>query len=66
MEFRQLQDIGIFSYMCYSLVKRHVNGCRCSEAWINRVFDLKTFEPSGENPSVMAVNKANPKVSLFT
>ena len=50
VEFRQLQEVGIFSYLCYSLAKSHVNGWGCSEAWIIRVFDLKTFELSGENP----------------
>ena len=49
VEFRQLQEVGIFSYLCYSLNKSHVNGWGCSEAWISRVFSLKTFEPSGEN-----------------
>ena len=50
VEFRQLQEVEILSYMCYSLAKSHVNGWGCYEALINRVFDLKTFEPSGENP----------------
>ena len=26
VEFQQLQDVGIFSYLCYSLTKSHVNG----------------------------------------
>ena len=50
MEFRQLQEVGIFSYLCYSLSKSHVNGWGCFKASISRVFDLKTFEPSRENP----------------
>ena len=50
VEFRQLQEVGIFSYLCYSLAKSHVNGWGCSEAWISRVFGLKIFELSGENP----------------
>ena len=49
-EFQQLQEVGIFSYSCYSLAKSHINGWGCSEAWISRVFGLKTFEPSRENP----------------
>ena len=64
-EFQQLQEVGIFSYLCYSLAKSHVNGWGCSEAWISRVFSFKTFEPSGEIPIVVAVNSANPRVSLF-
>ena len=66
VEFRQLQEVWIFSYLCYSLAKSHVNGWGCSEAWISRVFGLKTFEPSGENPIAVAVNNANLRVSLFT
>ena len=26
VEFRQLQKVGIFSYLCYFLAKKHVNG----------------------------------------
>ena len=26
VEFRQLQEVGAFSYLCYSLAKSHVNG----------------------------------------
>ena len=26
VEFRQLQEVEIFSYLCYSLDKSHVNG----------------------------------------
>ena len=50
VEFSQLQEVGIFSYLCYSLVESHVNGWGCSEAWISRIFGLKTIELSGENP----------------
>ena len=49
VEFRQLQEVGIFSYLCYSWVKSHINGWGRSEAWISSVFGLKTFETSGEN-----------------
>ena len=50
VKFRQLQEVRIFSYLCYSWAKSYVNGWGCSEAWISCVFGLKTFEPSGENP----------------
>ena len=50
VEFQQLQEVEIFSYLCHSLAKSHVNGSECSEAWIISVFGLKTFEPSEENP----------------
>ena len=32
VEFQQLQEVGIFSYLCYSLAKSHENGWGCSEA----------------------------------
>ena len=32
VEFQQLQEVGIFSYLCYSLAKSHVNDWGCSEA----------------------------------
>ena len=50
VEFRQLQEVGIFSYLVYSLAKSHVYGYGYYEAWFSRKFGLKTFEPSGENP----------------
>ena len=31
VEFRQLQEVEIFSYLCYSLAKRLENGWGCSE-----------------------------------
>ena len=61
VEFRQLQEVGIFSYLCYSLAKSHVNGWGCSEAWISRVFGLKTFEQSGENPHCCGREQCQPE-----
>ena len=61
VEFRQLQEVGIFSYSCYSLAKSHVNGWGCSEAWISYVFGLKSFEPSGENPHCCGREQCQPK-----
>ena len=61
VEFLQLQEVGIFSYLCYSLAKSHVNGWGCSEAWIICVFDLKTFEPSGENPHCCGCERCQPE-----
>ena len=51
VEFRQLQEVGIFSYLVYSLAKSHFNG---------RIFGLKIFEQSGENPYCVAVNSDEP------
>ena len=61
VEFRQLHEVGIFSYLCYSLAKIHVNGWVCSKAWISRVFDLKTFEQSGENPHCCGCKQCQPE-----
>ena len=61
VEFQQLQEVGIFSYLCYSLAKSHVNGWGCSEAWISHVFGLKTFEPSGENPHCCGRDQCQPE-----
>ena len=60
-KFQQLQDVGIFSNLCYSLVKSHVNGWGCSKAWISRVFGLKSFEPSGENPQCCGCEQCQPE-----
>ena len=53
VEFQQLQEVEMFSYVVYSLAKSHVNGWRCSEAWINHVFGLKSFEPSGKKSPLL-------------
>ena len=66
VEFRQLQEVGIFSYLCYSLAKSHVNGWGCSEAWISRVSVSKHLNQVEKIPIAVAVNSANPRVSLFT
>ena len=50
VEFQQLQEVGIFSYLRYSLAKSLViNGYKCSEVCFSRKFGFKSFEPSGEN-----------------
>ena len=62
VEFQELLEVGIFSYLCYSLAKRHVNGLGCSEAWISRVFGLKTFESSEENPHYCGRGQCQPEI----
>ena len=66
VEFQQLQEVGIFSYLCYSLAKSHINGYECSEARFSRKFGLKSFEPSGENSYLFGREQCHPRVSLFT
>ena len=61
VEFRQLQEVGIFSYLCYSLAKNHENSQGCYEAWISCVFDLKSFEPGGENPNCCGREHCQPE-----
>ena len=34
VEFRQLQEVGVFSYLVYSLAKSHFNGWEFVEAWM--------------------------------
>ena len=34
VEFRQLQEVGVFSYLVYSLAKSHFNGWGFVEAWM--------------------------------
>ena len=48
VEFQQLQEVGIFSYLRYSSANSRVNGYECFEACFSRKFGLKSFEPSGE------------------
>ena len=43
VEFRQLQDVGIFSYLVYSLAKSHFNGWGFVEAWMAGFSVLKYF-----------------------
>ena len=65
VEFRQLQEVGIFSYLLYSLAKNHVNGYRCSKAEWPCVFQFQRLGLS-EKLHMVAMNSAEPKVSLFT
>ena len=69
VQLQELLDKGFIrpsTYLCYSLAKSHVNGWGCSEDWISRVFGLKSFEPSGENPHCCGCEQCQPRVSLFT
>ena len=34
VEFQKIQEVGIFSYLVYSLAKSHFNGWRFVEAWM--------------------------------
>ena len=65
VEFRQLQEVGIFSYLRYSSAKSCVNGYECSEACFSRKFGLKSFEPIVENSYLSCREQCHPRVLLF-
>ena len=41
--FEKLQEVGIFSYLVYSLAKSHFNGWRFVEAWMAVFSVLKSL-----------------------
>ena len=66
VEFRQLQEVGIFSYFVYSLAKSHFNGWAFVEAWMAVFSVLKSLNRVKKIPTCVAVNSVNPRVLLFT
>ena len=50
--FDKLREVGVFSYLIYSLAKSHFNGWGYLEAWM-AVFSVPKFEFSEEIPSVV-------------
>ena len=66
MEFRQLQGVGIFSYLVYSFVKSHFNGWGFVEAWMVVFSVSKSLNRVKKIPTLVAVNSTEPRVSLFT
>ena len=66
VEFRQLQEVGIFSYLVYSLAKSHFNGWGFFEAWM-AVFSIsKSLNQAKKIPTCVAVNSDYLRVLLFT
>ena len=66
MEFRKLQEVGIISYLVYSLAKNHVYMVRDIlrlDLAVNSV--SKPLNRVEKIPNLVAVNSANPRVSLF-
>ena len=55
MEFRQLREVGVFSYLIYSLVKSHFNGWGFVKAWMAVFSVSKYLDRVNKVPSV-AVN----------
>ena len=66
VEFRQLQEVGDFSYLIYFLAKSHFNGWGFVEAWMVVFSVSKYLRPSEENPYCVAMNSVKPRILLFT
>ena len=65
VEFRQLQEVGVFSYFVYPLAKSHFNGWRFVEAWMT-MFSVSKYLNRVKKIPIVAVNNAEPMVLLFT
>ena len=65
MEFLQLQEVGVLSYLVYSLVKSHFNRWGFVEAWI-AVFSVSKYLNRVKKISSVALNSVEPRVLLFT
>ena len=65
VEFRQLQEVGVFSYFVYSLAKSHFNGCGFVEAWM-AVLSVPKYLNRVKKIPIVVVNSADPRVLLFT
>ena len=60
VEFRKLQEVGVFSYLIYSLAKSHFNGWGFVKAWM-AVFSVpKYLDRVKKIPSVV-VNSVETK-----
>ena len=66
VEFQQLHEVGIFSYLCYSLAKSHVNGWDVLRLGLAVFSVSKHLNRVEKILIVVAVNNANSRVSLFT
>ena len=65
VDFQQLQEVGVFSYLVYSLAKSHFNGWGFVEAWM-AVFSVSKYLNRVKKISIVAVNSVEPRVLLFT
>ena len=52
VEFRQLQEVGIFSYLLYSLAKSHFNGWGFVDVWMVVLSVSKSLNRVEETPIV--------------
>ena len=65
VEFRQIQEVGVFSYLVYSLAKSHFNGWGFVEAWM-AVFSVSKYLNRVKKIPSVVVNSVEPRVLLFT
>ena len=65
VEFRKLQEVGIFSYLVYSLAKSHFYGRGFAEAWMAVLSVSKSLNRVEKIPTCVAMNSTDPRVSLF-
>ena len=65
MEFRQLHEVGAFSYLVYSLDKRNFNGWGFVDTWMV-VFSVSKYLNRVKKIPIVAVNSAERRVLLFT
>ena len=66
VEFRQLQEVGIFSFLLYSLAKNHFYGWGFVKAWMAVFLVSKSLNQVKKIPTCVAMNSGDPRVSLFT
>ena len=52
MEFRKLREVGVFSYLIYSLAKSHFNGCGFVKVWMAVFVVPKYLDQVNKIPSV--------------
>ena len=64
MVFRQLQEVGVFSYLVYSLVKSHFNGWGFVEDWM-AVFSVLKYLNRVKKIPIVVLNSVEPRVLLF-
>ena len=53
VEFRQLREVGVFSYLIYSLAKSHFNGWGFVKAWMTVFTIPKYLDRVKKIPSVV-------------
>ena len=65
VEFRQLQEVWVFSYLVYSLDKSHFNGWGFVKSWM-AVFSVSKYLNRVKKIPSVVLNCAEPRVLLFT